>query len=249
MIDFHSHVLANLDDGATDVETSIKMLEESKRQGVTTVVCTPHYIGKKRGPEEFLEMRAAVASSLIPHIPEGMQLRFGAEVHFPETTMTDFDELAWMCIEDTRYIMIELPFTASYSEKLFNRLEEFIAETDCIPLIAHVDRYFAIYRKPAILTRLAKMGCLFQVNADAFFHKGVQDLAFAMLKKGMVHAVGSDMHDMEKRAPNMQAFAELLKEMPTEIQEQLRKTQEAILEDRTIVPAVRKIRRIFGKYF
>ncbi len=249
MIDFHAHVLANIDDGAKDVETSIKMLEESKRQGVNMVVCTPHYIGKKRGPEEFLEMRDAIASSLLPHVPEGMQLRFGAEVHFSETTMTDFDELALLCIEDTRYVMIELPFTPKYSEKLFERLEEFIAETDCIPLIAHVDRYFAIYRNPAILTRLAKMGCLFQVNADAFFHKGVQDLVLAMLKKGMVHAVGSDMHNLENRAPNMQAFAELLREMPTEVQEQLRKTQEGILANRTIVPAVRRVRRVFGKYF
>ncbi|MBQ2740517.1 MAG: hypothetical protein IJF39_02715 [Clostridia bacterium] len=249
MIDFHSHVLANLDDGAKDLETSIKMLEESKRQGVKTVVCTPHYYGKKRGPEQFLNKRAAIISSLHPHVPEGMQLRFGAEVHFSEDTMTAFEDLASLRIENTRYIMIELPFTSRYSEKLFEKIEAFIAETDCIPLIAHVDRYFAIYRKPAILTRLAEMGCLFQVNVESFFFKGVQGLVRAMLKKGMVHAVGSDMHNMENRRPNMQAFAELLQQMPPEVQEQLRQTQEGILENRTIVPTVRRVRKIFGKYF
>ena len=34
MIDFHSHVLPHLDDGAKDVDMAVKMLEESKRQGV-----------------------------------------------------------------------------------------------------------------------------------------------------------------------------------------------------------------------
>ena len=249
MIDFHAHVLASIDDGAKDVETSIKMLEESKRQGVTTVICTPHYYGKKRGPRRFLEARAAIASSLFPHVPEGIQLRYGAEVYFNEDTVTDFDELALLCIEGTKYIMLELPFTPKFSERLFEKIEEFIAETDCIPLIAHVDRYLAVYRKPAILTRLAAMGCLFQVNAEAFFRKGIQDLALTMLKKGMVHAVGSDMHNMEDRAPNMQAFAKLLDTMPTEVQERLKETQEGILVNRTIVPTVGKVRRLFGKYF
>ena len=249
MIDFHSHVLAGIDDGATDVETSVKMLEESKRQGVKTVICTPHYYGKKRPPKRFFEKRAAIASSLLPHVPEGIQLLYGAEVYFTEDIVVDFDELSILCIENTRYIMLELPFTSKFSEKLFRKIEDFIVETDCIPLIAHVDRYLAIHRKPAILTRLAAMGCLFQVNAEAFFVKGVQDLAFAMLKKGMVHAIGSDMHNVEDRAPNMQAFAKLLEEMPTEVQERLKETQEGILANRTIVPTVGKVRKIFGKYF
>ena len=249
MIDFHSHVLAGIDDGATDVETSIKMLEESKRQGVKTVVCTSHYYGKKRGPKHFLKKRAAVVSSLLPHVPEGIELRQGAEVYFAEDIVTDFDELALLCIEGTKYIMFELPFTPKFNERLFEKIEEFIVETDCIPLIAHVDRYVAVYRKPAILTRLAEIGCLFQVNAEAFFRKGAQDLAFAMLKKGMVHAIGTDMHNLEDRAPNMQAFAKLLEEMPTEVQERLKETQEGILANRTIIPTVGKVRRIFGKYF
>ncbi len=249
MIDFHTHVLAGIDDGAKDVETSIKMLEESKRQGVTTVVCTSHYYGKKRGPRGFLEMRAAIASSLLPHVPEGIQLLQGAEVYFAEDIVTDFDELALLCIEGTRYIMFELPFTPKFNERLFEKIEEFIAETDCIPLIAHVDRYLAVHRKPAILTRLAEIGCLFQVNAEAFFHKGVKDLVLAMLKKGMVHAIGTDMHNMEDRAPNMQAFANLLGTMPTEVQERLKKTQEDILADKPILPTVGRIKKLFGKFF
>lgn len=249
MIDFHSHVLANIDDGAKNLETSIKMLEESKRQGVKTVVCTPHYYSQRRSPEQFLQKRAAIASSLLSHVPEGIELRLGAEVYFTTDTITAFDELALLCIEGTRYIMLELPFTAKYDEKLFKKIEEFITETDCIPLIAHVDRYPAVYRKPAILTRLAAMGCLFQVNAEAFFVKGVQNLVLAMLKKGMVHAIGTDMHNMENRAPNIQAFAKLLGEMPTAVQERLRKTETDILENRRVEPTGQTVKKVFGKFF
>jgi protein-tyrosine phosphatase len=249
MIDFHSHVLPHLDDGAKDVDMAVKMLEESKRQGVKTVICTPHYYSKKRSPRQFIEKRATIASSLLSHVPEGIELRFGAEVYFTADTVTAFEEMALLSIENTRYVMMELPFTHKYEDRLFQKIEAFMLETDCIPLIAHVDRYPAIYRKPAILTRLAAMGCLFQVNAEAFFVKGIQGLAHAMLKKGMVHAVGSDMHNMEDRAPNMQAFAELLGQMPTEVQEGLRQTQADILENRLIIPKVERIKKLFGKFF
>jgi protein-tyrosine phosphatase len=83
MIDFHSHVLPGIDDGAKDVETSVAMLEESKRQGVTTIVCTPHYSGRKHSPARFKEKRNAAYERLKPHIPEGIDLRLGAEVFFP----------------------------------------------------------------------------------------------------------------------------------------------------------------------
>jgi protein-tyrosine phosphatase len=249
MIDFHSHVLPHIDDGAKDADMAVKMLEESKRQGVKTVICTPHYYGKKRSPRQFVEKRAAIASSLLSRVPEGIELRFGAEVYFTADTITTFEELALLCIENTRYVMLELPFTPKYDERLFQKIEAFMSETDCIPLIAHVDRYPAVQKKPAILTRLAAMGCLFQVNAEAFHVKGVQGLAYALLKKGMVHAVGSDMHNMEDRAPNLQSFLEVLQDMPMEVQECLRQAQADILENRLIIPKVQTVKKLFGKYF
>ena len=42
MIDIHTHILPNVDDGSNSVELSLSMLEEEIKQGVTDVYLTPH---------------------------------------------------------------------------------------------------------------------------------------------------------------------------------------------------------------
>ena len=43
MIDFHNHILPNVDDGSKSLEMSLNMLKEAKRQGLTDIVNTVHY--------------------------------------------------------------------------------------------------------------------------------------------------------------------------------------------------------------
>ena len=249
MIDFHSHVLPKIDDGAKNVETSLRMLEESKRQGVKTIVCTPHYYGRKRSPEAMVKKRQDAYAMIAEQVPEGLEIRFGSEVFFSKDTVVKAEELSMLCIEGTRYIMLELPMQAKYDQRLFDKIESFIYETDCIPVIAHVDRYPAVQRKPSILKRLAELGCLFQLNAEAFEAKGVKSLAYALLRKGMVHAIGSDMHNDEDRAPNMKIAREALSLLPAEVEERITAMEQAILSDEKIVPEVKSIHKLFGKYF
>ena len=50
MIDLHTHILPDIDDGARDVETSLALIKAEKEQGVKEIVFTPHYYGKKTSP-------------------------------------------------------------------------------------------------------------------------------------------------------------------------------------------------------
>ena len=43
LVDIHSHILPGVDDGAFDVETSVKLLQMCKEQGITDVIATPHF--------------------------------------------------------------------------------------------------------------------------------------------------------------------------------------------------------------
>ena len=43
MIDFHNHIIPNLDDGSKSVEMSLNMLKEAQSQGITDIVNTVHY--------------------------------------------------------------------------------------------------------------------------------------------------------------------------------------------------------------
>ena len=43
MIDFHNHIIPNLDDGSKSIEMSLNMLREAEHQGITDVVNTVHF--------------------------------------------------------------------------------------------------------------------------------------------------------------------------------------------------------------
>ncbi len=201
MVDVHTHALPNLDDGAKDTATAVAMLQTAVTQGVDKLVFTPHYYGKRRSPVQFLEQRNATYAQLQGHIPENIQTYLGAEVHFTGVNMPPYEELCKLSIADTKYILIEFPFVQVWSKGLLEKLTEFMYETGYTPLIAHVERYPAVWKKPALLAKLTKLGCLIQVNAGAFLDKKERKLAFALLKHGFVHCIGTDCHDMDTRAP------------------------------------------------
>ena len=44
MIDIHSHILNNIDDGSRSINESIEILKNMKECGFTDIILTPHYI-------------------------------------------------------------------------------------------------------------------------------------------------------------------------------------------------------------
>lgn len=60
MIDFHTHILPGLDDGAKTLDESIQLLKMEEEQGVDTIVFTPHYYHEREDLKSFLQRRASV---------------------------------------------------------------------------------------------------------------------------------------------------------------------------------------------
>ena len=44
MIDIHSHIVFEVDDGSKSIEQSLQMLHEARKAGFSKVIVTPHYI-------------------------------------------------------------------------------------------------------------------------------------------------------------------------------------------------------------
>ena len=59
MIDFHTHILPNVDDGSKGVEESTLMLTRLFEQGVNKVIATPHFYANDESVDEFLLRRNA----------------------------------------------------------------------------------------------------------------------------------------------------------------------------------------------
>ena len=204
LTDFHSHILPGVDDGSRSVEQSLQMLRAEADQGIMRIVATPHFYARHDDPDRFIRRRNAAAAALQKDMedhPGFPQIVLGAEVHyFPG--ISESEHLSKLTIEGTDYVLIEMP-TPPWSEKMYRELEQIYTLQGLVPIIAHMDRYirpFSTYRIPQ---RLAQLPVLVQVNAEFFVERATARFALRLLRRGKIHLLGSDCHNLTDRAPNM----------------------------------------------
>lgn len=209
MVDFHSHVLPGMDDGSGSVEESIAMLQEEAKQGVTTMIATPHFYPRKEDVEHFLKRRDEAEEVLRREMEkqEGLpELLVGAEV-FYYTGICDSPELGKLTIQGTQFVLVEMPDN-DWTPRMYRELEKIALLQGLTPVVAHIDRYIRPFRTKGIPEELAQLPVLVQANGSFFIDKRTRSLAMKMLRKGQIHLLGSDAHNMEDRAPNLGPAAE-----------------------------------------
>lgn len=211
VIDFHSHVLPGIDDGSSSLEESIGMLRCMAQQGITHVVATPHFYAQYDNPERFLRRRDEAEARLreemekYPGMPE---LSVGAEVYF-FSGISDCDALLELTIDRKRCIMLEMK-SSPWDTYAYREVEGISSKLGLTPIIAHVDRYIAPFKTYGIPQKLQELPVLVQANASFFLNRSTRNLAFRMLKKGQIHLLGSDCHDLERRPPQLGEAIELI---------------------------------------
>lgn len=210
-IDFHSHVLPEIDDGSSSLEESYSMLKAEASQGVRHVVATPHFYARRDSVEFFLKKRGASAQAvkkLLAHDTELPGITLGAEVYY-FAGMSDADILSQLTIGDSKYILVEMP-SPPWTESMYHELASIWERQRLVPILAHIDRYIAPFRTYGIPKRIADMPVLVQANASFFLDKRSSSMAFKMLSAGKIHLLGSDAHNMRSRSPNLGQAMDLI---------------------------------------
>lgn len=204
LVDFHSHILPGIDDGSPDLDTSLAMLEKSFAQGIETVVATPHFDANYDTPEEFFHRRNEAEKALRQEMAKRTnmpRLHIGAEVfYFPG--ISDSALLSDLTIDKTLFVLIEMP-TCRWTDHIYAELEGIYLKQGLVPIVAHLDRYYHRFGFSKVLKKLQKLPVLIQCNTDFFLHSSTQHLALRMLKRGQIHLLGSDCHDMRHRTPDL----------------------------------------------
>lgn len=212
IIDFHSHILPEIDDGSSSLERSIAMLQEEAKQGIGCVVATPHFYAQHDDPVRFLEKRAASEARLReemakhPGLPE---LRVGAEVYY-FGGIADSDIISELTIDEKSFILIEMPLPP-WTDRMYRDLEGIWIKRNLVPVIAHIDRYIAPLRTFHIPQRLAQLPVMVQANAEFFLQRSTRSMAMCLLKNECIHLLGSDCHNLSDRKPNLGEAIELIR--------------------------------------
>lgn len=203
-VDFHSHVLPGIDDGSSGIEESLALMALQARQGIDHTVATPHFYPEHQRFEDFLHNRAQAEEALRRAMEgkEGLpKLTVGAEVHF-FSGMSGCEELKQLTIGSGCFILIEMPYR-DWSRRMYQELSDVSAKLELAPVIAHVDRYLGAFSDRGIPEKLMEAGCLIQANASAFLAPLPARLNLRMLRKGQIHLLGSDCHNLHSRPPRL----------------------------------------------
>ena len=209
MIDIHSHILWDLDDGAKDRDESLAMLKMAAETGTTDIVATPHSdLQYKFNPELVAErirdLTQATAGS--PRIHRGCDFHLSLD-----NVQAALENPSRFTINGLSYLMVEFAdaFIPPSTEEIFRRL----IQLGVAPVITHPERNPILQDSFKRLESWIQMGCLIQVTAQSLtdrFGKAAEKTAWALLKKGMVHVIASDAHDTEHRPPRLDIAREIL---------------------------------------
>jgi len=207
MIDFHTHILPAIDDGAANREEALALIEALKREGVKTAVCTPHFDPSRTSLQDFVLQRSRAFQELSASC-----IRLLAA---SETLMHDYlfhySDLSPLCIENTEYLLLEMPFLRKWDDSIYSMLSNLISDYMIIPIIAHIERYPAA-RGHTIPYKLKDLGCLLQLNTSSLLDAGSRKRAIELIKKGYIDLLGSDCHDKQVRPPVIIKALQLIEE-------------------------------------
>lgn len=205
IIDIHSHILPGVDDGAQDMEMTGRILSALYDQGVRTVFATPHFSIRSR---EDKVQRVAKAHEKVTEFANqkfpDMQILLGSEVYMEEGMVERLKEGKVLTLNESPYVLCEFQFGGRYKE-MYEYLQQLV-RARYKPVIAHVERYTCLQGEWGKLHELREMGVLMQINAESltgnFFDKRYR-YGKTLIGAEVIDFVGSDAHDMEKRAPLM----------------------------------------------
>lgn len=217
MIDLHSHILPEMDDGAESLDESIRLCALGRLNHIKKIVVTPHF-NALGNIENFLSQRDEKAELLRRELQKnniGTQLYTGSEV-FVDDDIFFSKNLKQLTINNSKYLLVEFAFYGLKIRQVSDYLKELFS-MGVVPIIAHPERYEFFQNDYDAINELASKGVLFQLNAGSLASRDGREefeLAYEMAFKGVASFIATDAHSLQHR-PN--DIGEMLREFPQDI--------------------------------
>lgn len=253
MIDFHSHILPNVDDGSASIEETISMLENARNEGSQYICATSHYIeGDFPLEKDIYEKKYREVLELGDNI--GIRVVKGLEVYLTPNLVRLYEENKIIAINEKRYMLIELPMREFpiYTEDVLYELRI----KGITPIIAHPERNVKIANNADLLVNLVAQGNLAQINAGSlmgFYGETIKKVSEDLVKRNLVHLIGSDGHNSSKRNTFIKDAYLSVKKLNLDLYNWILENEEKVVLGQEVNPLsvlnIKKgfISRLFGK--
>ena len=199
-LDFHSHILTGLDDGATDIANAVEISAAMKSWGFEKVTCTPHINALYRNTPETIRPAFDTLQEALYKNDIGMEISMSAEYRLVPETWPEVLQKNWIMPIEDKYILTELPISKPTEMGDIKPVEEFkkVRSMGLVPILPHPERYF--YLSHDELMRYLDAGAVIQCNYGSLaglYGLEAQHRAQKFVDEGVVTFYGTDMHNLK----------------------------------------------------
>ena len=205
MFDIHCHILPGVDDGAKDMEQSMRMIRTAYESGIRDFILTPHYKeGRHNASVPTIRRRLEEVRREAGKRGMKVSLYAGNEILYSGEAAERLEEGRALSLAGSRYVLIEF-YPAHPFPYIRNALDE-IGGMGYEPVLAHAERYECLLKDWENVRELKELNVGIQVNAASITGAlgfGVKRFTDRLLKERLVDYVGTDAHDDGKRSPDV----------------------------------------------
>ncbi|HOJ12365.1 MAG TPA: hypothetical protein PK733_17515 [Clostridiales bacterium] len=192
MIDIHSHILFDIDDGARDMDESVRMIHAAGKEGIKVIIATPHFREHMLNPEKTYD-NYRILLEKTRNI--GIDLKLGFEIALNPILAKAVNIVDKHSLNATKYVLVEFPYFG-FSEHSFKLLDLF-QKNKFKQIIAHPERNGRGFGSKRTISKLKELGYLIQVNAGSIagtYGVRAKGMAKYLIKNKIADFVASDAH-------------------------------------------------------
>jgi protein-tyrosine phosphatase len=207
-VDIHCHCLPGLDDGPAAMSESLALCRALVNENITTVVATPHQLGRFSECNEAAQVREAVLTlnEKLKSNDIALGVMAGADVRVDERIcqLLEADKVLTLA-DGGKYILLELP------HEVFIDIEPLLADLGSMgiqSIISHPERHPGLTKEPDILAKWLECPAHLQVTAGSLlgcFGSAIEKFGWGLLGSGRASLVATDCHNLDGRRPCMKA--------------------------------------------
>ena len=197
----HCHVLPGVDDGPKTMEETEEVLKVAVKQGISTMIVTPHY-----HPDRYMVSREQIGHALTTVrrmcAEKGIKITLlpGQECVWHSDLIEALKTGKALTLNGTRYVLVEFMPWSIFGD-IFDAVR-ILSLNGYIPVIAHFERYECLYKRTDRLNELRSAGALLQLNFNRLLEKDTlfrRNIWKKLLQDGYVDFLGSDTHGIKFR--------------------------------------------------
>ncbi len=200
MVDIHSHILPEVDDGPKSWDASVAMCRAAAADGITHMVATPHANDRYHYDREYLKGLVARLQQLTGDSPK---LSLGCDFHLSYDNLQDaLANPTRYVIEGTRYLLVEFS-NYSVPQQTADSFRK-LGDRGITPIITHPERNPILRENLQRVADWAEQGCVIQMTGSAltgFWGERTRRAALWLIEHQAAHVLATDAHDTEKRVP------------------------------------------------